>query len=556
MGDVFLSRQEQDAIQKIYSTFLTDVRPVKIIPYLYSHHVFNMPDKQMIETERTDWGKNDRLYEFVLARATYREVSIMRDALIHSEDPRHIHIAGMLPRRETYANPDTVAIRNRDPPSYDTLQPRGNQMDHFFDITNQGPRSGASMAHPAGGNRDTYWEAPSYEESRGDYALSTPYQESFDDRFSSMSLHHQSHSYSGSRDSRPSAMDHSSTTYYELPMQHQHLNSANRRSVLPQSCNSRSLDETRRKSRMPEPTRQNSMPVNSSQNNQASIERSPSLGFYPTRSKPDGVGTGLCVIIANFTHDLPGYIHDRREITRFFQDVLKYRVLGGFGSEKVKDFENLNRGAFMTKLNSVQNHLKDEYSDYDRFVLFVMSHGNQNGIKMCANKEGLLEEKTQAGKSVTVRPEEIVHMFTHDQVSKLRDMPKCFFLQHCRGGSSVKAAANSFSCEKDENTNNPPLAAVGSDTAIFYSTCPNNKSFVNDSKGSWFIQNTIKFMREYHETEHVEDIMSAVNQELSVTHNTEEDGKDAHQISQKASSLRKKFYLKIPQHRMQGQRNN
>ena len=257
-------------------------------------------------------------------------------------------------------------------------------------------------------------------------------------------------------------------------------------------------------------------------------EQVSSVRIYPRLS---AAHHGMCAVVTNFTTSLPGYVKDEKNIVSFFGEL-------GY---QVRSMRNVTRAQLFEFLESVREELIAEEPAFDRFVLFLLSHGDARGIHMCADAVGELTETCANGNIKRVTWQEVVAQFTHDKIETLRQHPKCFFFQHCQGSTSVRAAGKSQSKNCDSSIVSTPLP-IGVDTAAFLSTFEGYQAFVDDVDGSWFIRETIKSMRTLHESEHLVDIMTSVNDALATKRDLYK-GKTVFQLPTILSRLRGKFYL-------------
>ena len=83
---------------------------------------------------------------------------------------------------------------------------------------------------------------------------------------------------------------------------------------------------------------------------------------------------------------------------------------------------------------------------------------------------------------------------------------------------------------------------INEDTALFSATHPGKKSYVDDWKGSWYIQEAISLFEQHYDTEHVIDIMTQVNGRLS-SRNSENKDANLYQMSKIEFTLKHKFFL-------------
>ena len=258
-------------------------------------------------------------------------------------------------------------------------------------------------------------------------------------------------------------------------------------------------------------------------------------------------GRGLCIIITNFigvsknTAHLPGYVKDKRYLLGLFETMLGFDVIV---ETKARQLENLSLTEFQEALKELQNEVKERFekagqtNKYDRFFMFVLSHGGVYGICTCKSGSfGREKEYNDDGNVVFISVEEIINAFTHDNVPQLKGIPKAFFFQACRGSTYITPAA-----DKDDETNKDDivdvLAAAENEEAdkledysvkvelkkptlkrenifIAYATLEHKYCFVDKDEGSWFIETIVKQIQHRCHTEHIFEIMTRVIQNIS-----------------------------------------
>ena len=263
------------------------------------------------------------------------------------------------------------------------------------------------------------------------------------------------------------------------------------------------------------------------------------------------LGKGVCAIIANFTGQLKGYEKDVSRITEFFDQKLGYEVFGADASEK--DYRNLTKAQMMQTLQKIQHYLSDSIASakIDRFFLFLLSHGDENGIKTCTSGSNTEEETDENNEVQYITPEEIANMFTHDKVKSLEGFPKCIFVQNCRGAEDVQHAATNVTDEErhTQGTARPTSEiAIGADVLLCHATKLRTLSWVTED-GSWFIQTILDTFQAHYENEHIIDLIGEVNNLISQKLGYGEvHGRRTYvkQLPDICYGLRKKFYLSIP----------
>ena len=234
---------------------------------------------------------------------------------------------------------------------------------------------------------------------------------------------------------------------------------------------------------------------------------------------------GLCVIMANFigsvrgTAHLPGYSKDIKDLQELFNELGFDLLLDLDGMR----FQNLTKAKFKKALLNIQSHLNDtctnETTDgekvniYDKFVLVALSHGCENGILMCSDENGDMMEE-----DAFISVETIINHFTHDNIPSLSGVPKCFFIQACRGSQVTQTATiedNTKLTTGKKKLKGQQPSITRANIFIAYSTLERTYSFVEHDEGSWFIRELTRVIRERSDYDDIFGIMTKVIYRIS-----------------------------------------
>ena len=238
------------------------------------------------------------------------------------------------------------------------------------------------------------------------------------------------------------------------------------------------------------------------------------FSVYATHSR------GLCVIISNFINgkniemELDGYQGDIDGIKKVFQDDKRFdfEVMDKCEDDNgdTVEFQNLNKDQFKKVLGLIQKKINQKgktEEKYDKYVMFILSHGNEDGIMMYQ------EEPTPKYQCMT--DEEIIDHFSHDYVPSLKGAPKCFFFQACRGPGETRAA-NTGTVNKD-NENSPqhhlPLI-TRANILVAHATLDQKRSYVA-SCGSVFLSKLIKELKSQDQPKEMFSTLTKVIQKVS-----------------------------------------
>ena len=224
-----------------------------------------------------------------------------------------------------------------------------------------------------------------------------------------------------------------------------------------------------------------------------------------TAARPRGIA--LIINNASFAHHPEhGKQSPRHGSEKDVCQVEELFIALGF---EVQRRQNLSRPKLLEELGNVagQNH-----SAYDFFVLWLMSHG-RSGEVFCSD-----------GNTVPIQT-------LHDMFSEcetLSGKPKLFFIQACRGSgedvgvkvsteydiSSLNQANRSY-----ESTKVDPVIQLRipthSDFLYAFSTVDEYVSYRNSKEGSYYVRCFVKAFREHVAYDHILDILTVVNHEVS-----------------------------------------
>ena len=178
---------------------------------------------------------------------------------------------------------------------------------------------------------------------------------------------------------------------------------------------------------------------------------------------------------------------------------------------EVRKRENLSRLQLLKELDDVACQ---DHSAYDCFVLWLMSHG-RSGEVFCSD-----------GNTIPIQT-------LHDMLSEcntLRDKPKLFFIQACRGdgedeGVSVSAntGISSYEQHSPSQVDSPidavkkpaPRVPTHADFLYAFSTVDEYVSYRHKALGSYYVRGLVEAFRERAVYDHLLDILTVVNQKVS-----------------------------------------
>ncbi|KAL9966428.1 hypothetical protein ACROYT_G024498 [Oculina patagonica] len=234
----------------------------------------------------------------------------------------------------------------------------------------------------------------------------------------------------------------------------------------------------------------------------------------------------MCVIINNIN------FHDKT-LTRegAYLDQLRLRNLFSELYFTVFVLNDLRRDEM---LKAAADFAAKDHSHFDAFVFVVMSHGDERDVIY-----GVDERKTTI--------EDLMSEFKAPNCPTLRNKPKLFFIQTCRGPkeeSSSATTGNSDWCMEafsPDSTLPRSVCPQEADFLLSFSTAPGYKAWRNPQSGSQFIQTLVEVIRKRHFHDHLLDMLTEVNR-LVVERGQTAAGSGV-QVPAPVHTLRAKLYL-------------
>ena len=231
---------------------------------------------------------------------------------------------------------------------------------------------------------------------------------------------------------------------------------------------------------------------------------------YPMFSKPRGIA--LIINIEIFFHN-PEKTKKEEENEQCSnrqgsdKDIKMLEKLFGALDFKVKIERNLKREEIYEVLDNISY---EDHSNYDCFVLCLMSHGLEGFVYGADGEKVLLE---------TVRG-----FFSNSRCSTLKGKPKLFVIQANRNNGVVNG--------------DPQIIPDEADMLMAYSTVSGHVSFRNPHYGSRFVRCLVEVFREKAGHEDVLSMLTMVNDSISSMG-------EAYfkQVGQPTSTLTKKLFF-------------
>ncbi|CAH3026111.1 unnamed protein product [Porites evermanni] len=272
---------------------------------------------------------------------------------------------------------------------------------------------------------------------------------------------------------------------------------------------------------------------------------------YPMSSKPRGIA-----LIINVEIFVPNPEKTKKEEEKeqldnrqgSDKDIEMLEKLFGALDFKVKIERNPKREKILKVLDNISN---EDHSNYDCFVLCLMSHGLEGFVYGADGERVLLED--------------VCGFFSNSRCRTLKGKPKLFVIQACRGRDKDKgvvrdspgspetlpgnpvteAAISSGSADGEDDVADrgfrfsiPQYIPDQADMLMAYSTVSGYASFRNPRDGSRFVRCLVEVFREKAGHEDVLSMLTMVNNSISSMGEV-----DSKQVGQPTSTLTKKLFF-------------
>lgn len=272
---------------------------------------------------------------------------------------------------------------------------------------------------------------------------------------------------------------------------------------------------------------------------------------YPMSSKPRGIALIINVEIFVPSPEKTKKEEEKEQLDNrqgSAKDIEMLVKLFGALDFKVEIKRNPKKEEIIKVLDNISN---EDHSNYDCFVLCLMSHG--------------LEGFVYGADGETVLLEDVCGFFSNSRCRTLKGKPKLFVIQACRGRDKDKgvvrdspgspetlpgnpvteAAISSGSADGEDEVADrgfhfsiPQIIPDQADVLMAYSTVSGYASFRNPRDGSRFVRCLVEVFREKAGHEDVLSMLTMVNNSLSSMGEV-----DSKQVGQPTSTLTKKLYF-------------
>lgn len=256
---------------------------------------------------------------------------------------------------------------------------------------------------------------------------------------------------------------------------------------------------------------------------------------YKMCSRPRGFA--LIVNVTEFDHGVPllprkGGNYDKENLSA---------VLLHLGFE-ILLVENKTAIEITTSLRQFAN--KDEHQYRDGCVIALLTHGKEDAIYGRDGNE--------------IKVENIVTMFDNANCPNLRNKPKIFFIQACRGDEYDRGIDENDGGSRDKNrgsgcvaTSSPEISfdnnrlPTRSDMIFGYATLQGQAAMRNTHHGSWYIEALVKVLARYAKNKDLAEMLTIVNSVIrgKQCHSPGSDLHNCKEMSVFHSTLCKKLYF-------------
>ncbi|XP_071490228.1 caspase-3-like [Diadema antillarum] len=185
--------------------------------------------------------------------------------------------------------------------------------------------------------------------------------------------------------------------------------------------------------------------------------------------------------------------------------------------------KDVTKGELENYLRTSQSTLRK--GEYKSFIFIIGTHGQPQRTK----KDGPEKDGVLMADEKWMLVDDIIKYFHGDKIPEMKDMPKIFIIQSCRGTEHVGAVSYSdspswsSSQEVLDSLEIPGFLTrpVNSDVLIAYATTEGTKAWRDSSEGSWFVKDLCDVIAEFKDKEHILDILVRVNNRMVWRESTE-----------------------------------
>lgn len=251
--------------------------------------------------------------------------------------------------------------------------------------------------------------------------------------------------------------------------------------------------------------------------------------YYPINK--GNFAKGYVMIISNDNFSNPKY----PQLIGYKIDVERIQSMAHLVFQCDKKSVNLYNNVIGSKMVEILADLKKvDFSDYDYFMMFILSHGNNSDI---ITSDGYLFSFST-----------ITEALSNEEIKGLKGKPKCIFSQCCRTRSGslssvLPASSNIVPIKVGDffHDRHPDSQHRDMDFFIGQSCFPGAISWTNTCSGSWYLHAICHAITQSYKTDHLMDIMTKVNFILSKKNHSVDKYGSVSQTPVPYTTLTKKF---------------
>ncbi|XP_019643567.1 PREDICTED: caspase-7-like [Branchiostoma belcheri] len=238
-------------------------------------------------------------------------------------------------------------------------------------------------------------------------------------------------------------------------------------------------------------------------------------------------GKGFVLIMNNFSTEREASKMDVEGLEDFFQKI-GYKVIT---ADEDQTKEQMMDVLEMAKLE-IQKTARGK-NKYSCFICIVSSHGDKEGVKSYDNQ--------------TVSIAELQAPFLGDSLKCMAGSPKMFIIQACRGEKKQPGVDRPDEEPGDErqldwsDVMRSVTTPKDADVLVAYATTEGFQAFRRVGEGSWFLSKMLKVFNAKHQTDHLLDMLTEVNDRVS--HRTAIGSQPAKQMPCQVSTFTRKFFF-------------
>ncbi|XP_029602359.1 caspase-14-like [Salmo trutta] len=200
------------------------------------------------------------------------------------------------------------------------------------------------------------------------------------------------------------------------------------------------------------------------------------------------IRSGKAFLLCDETRE--GSEHDVKIIERLFQT-------NGFENPTVSKAENKEK--VMTEFTEFKDKLP---GDVDCLMVVIMCHGRLGHISLSNGEE--------------IQLETIYQLFNNSQCPALREKPKLFVVQACRGVDKKDKTKPYVDGSAQYYPSTPKLLPTESDIMVVYAVCPEKLAIIHPDYGCPLFEEMEKVFEDFSNSHHMYELFTQVNGRLDI----------------------------------------